>query len=54
MNRYRPTSAGLERDVRALVGILAIALRNLDRLAYPAADGEEATAGNCYDDAKTG
>lgn len=52
--KYTPTPAGLERDARALVGILANALRNLDRLGYPAADGEESSAGICYDDAKTG
>lgn len=50
MNRYRPTPTGLERDARALIGVLAIALRNVDQLNYPAADGEESTAGGCYDD----
>lgn len=45
---YTPTPAGLDRDARALIGVLAIALRNLDRMGYPPATGrrgEETSAG---------
>jgi hypothetical protein len=50
--RYRPRPGGLERDIRELLHVLAIALRNLDRGHVIGAGTEETTAGLAYDEPK--
>jgi hypothetical protein len=46
---YKPTPKGLQADIYTLLRVLAVALRNLDRLR-PRPSDEETTAGHCYDD----
>jgi len=52
--RYAPRPGGLERDIRELLYVLAIALRNLDRGHVIAAGNEETTAGLCYPERQAG
>ena len=46
---YRPTPNGLARDLRDVIHVLSIAIRNLNRAAVPQSSTEEVTAGSCYD-----
>lgn len=48
--RYTPTTpAALQREANAVLGVLAVARANMDRLHYPTAD-ENTTTGTCYED----
>jgi len=48
---YRPSPAGLKRDIHMALYVLSVARANLDRLGIAsAATTEEASAGSCYDD----
>jgi hypothetical protein len=44
---YRPTPDALDRDARTLLLVLAIALRNMDRL-HIARGEEETSTGTCW------
>ena len=44
---YRPTPKGLRRDIVTLSMVLAVALRNMDRLNYTKAN-EETSTGSCW------
>lgn len=45
--RYAPTPVQIERDSRAVIDVVRVALANLDLRHVPPAN-EETTAGSCY------